>query len=310
MTQSKKAHLMLLLTAFLWGMTFVAQSAGLEHVGPFTFNALRYGIGVLVLIPLIIARKPSLDRKFLKAAVIIGLLLFVSSSLQQIALQTASAGKAGFITSLYIVFVPIISQAFGKKVNPRFWLAVAIAVAGLFLMTFGDSGKFGTSDILLLLGAVGYSFHILAIAKYAGDVDPIALSASQFLIASVLSFIPALLFENMDPVLIRSALSPILYAGVFSCGVAYTLQIVAQKHSQPTVASMIMSLEAVFAAIGGALILGQMLSVREIQGSVLTLASVFYVQYLENKETSELPEEVEAESDSASDEAEAVRDSD
>jgi drug/metabolite transporter (DMT)-like permease len=282
--KSKKAHLLLLLTALLWGLTFVAQSAGMEHIGPFAFNALRYTIGVLVLLPLLIMRKPQLDRKFFKAALIIGLLLFASSSLQQYALQTASAGKAGFITSLYIVFVPIISQIFGKKVGFRHWIAVAIAVAGLFLMTFADTGSFSTSDLLLLLGALGYSFHIIAIAKYAKDVDPIALSAAQFLISAVLSFVPALLFESLAPPLISAALPTILYAGIFSCGVAFTLQIIAQRDSQPTVASMIMSLEAVFAAIGGTVILGQLLSPREIQGSILMLSSAFYVQYLENRE--------------------------
>lgn len=285
---------MLLLTALLWGMSFVAQSAGMDHVGPFTFNALRYSIGVLVLIPLIIYRQTTFDRKFLKAALIMGLILFAASSLQQVALQTASAGKAGFITSLYIVFVPIISQVFGKKVGLRYWLAVAIAVAGLFLMTIGDSGGFATADILLLVGAVGYSFHILTIAKYAGELDPIALSASQFLIAAVLSLIPALSFESLQPAVIKPALPAILYAGVFSCGVAYTLQIVAQRDSKPTVASMIMSLEAVFAAIGGALILGQMLSARELEGSILMLAATFYVQYLENKEINRSADEKES----------------
>ncbi|NLC89934.1 MAG: DMT family transporter, partial [Clostridiaceae bacterium] len=210
------------------------------------------------------------------------------------ALQTASAGKAGFITSLYIVFVPIISQVFGKKVGFRYWLAVAVAVAGLFLMTIGDSGGFATADILLLVGAVGYSFHILTIAKYAGELDPIALSASQFLIAAVLSLIPALSFESLHPAVIKPALPAILYAGVFSCGVAYTLQIVAQRDSKPTVASMIMSLEAVFAAIGGALILGQMLSARELEGSILMLAATFYVQYLENKEINRSADEKES----------------
>ncbi|HZJ90915.1 MAG TPA: DMT family transporter [Oscillospiraceae bacterium] len=294
MEKSKRAHLMLVLTALLWGMSFVAQSAGMDHVGPFTFNALRYSIGVLVLIPLIIYRKVTFDRKFFKAALIIGLILFASSSLQQVALQTASAGKAGFITSLYIVFVPIISQIFGKRVGLRYWLAVAIAVAGLFLMTVGDSGGVSTADILLLIGAIGYSFHILTISKYAGEFDPIALSASQFLIAAVLSFIPSLIFESLSPAVVRPALTPILYAGVFSCGVAYTLQIVAQRDSKPTVASMIMSLEAVFAAIGGALILGQMLSARELQGSILMFASTFYVQYLENKEKSRPTADVES----------------
>ncbi len=293
MEKSKRAHLMLVLTALLWGLSFVAQSAGMDHVGPFTFNALRYSIGVLVLIPFIIYRKVTFDQKFFKAALIMGLILFASSSLQQFALQYASAGKAGFITSLYIVFVPIISQIFGKKVGFRYWLAVAIALAGLFLMTVGDHGGVSTADLLLLIGAVGYSFHILTIAKYAGEFDPIALSASQFLIAALLSFIPALFFESLNPALIKPALPSILYAGVFSCGVAYTLQIVAQRDSKPTVASMIMSLEAVFAAIGGALILGQMLSTRELQGSILMFASTFYVQYLENKETNRSGDEKE-----------------
>ena len=284
MTKRRKAHLLLLLTAFLWGTSFVAQSAGMEHIGPFTFNALRYGVGVLVLIPFIIARKPRLDRKFFKVSFLIGLILFISSSLQQYALLTASAGKAGFITSLYIVLVPVISLLFGRKVKLHHWLAVAASLVGLYLMTYAVSGGFVLADWLLLIGSVGYSFHIISVGRYAGDVDALALSATQFLIASLLSLVTSLVFEpSLEASLIRLAMPSILYAGVFSCGVAYTLQIVALKDSHATVASLIMGLEAVFAVLGGVIILGERFSTREIFGSLIMLASVFSVQYFEGR---------------------------
>ncbi|HPX92698.1 MAG TPA: DMT family transporter [Bacillota bacterium] len=289
MSKSRKAHLLLLLTAFLWGTSFVAQSAGMEHIGPFTFNALRYGVGVLVLLPFILARKPRLDWRFFRISLLIGLILFVSSSLQQNALLTASAGKAGFITSLYIVLVPVISLLFGRKVKLHHWLSVAASFIGLYLMTYAASGGFVLADWLLLIGSIGYSFHIISVSRYAGDVDPLALSATQFLIASLFSLVTALFFEPaLDPGLIRLALPSILYAGVFSCGVAYTLQIVALKDSHSTVASLIMGLEAVFAVLGGVVVLGERFSSREIFGSLIMLASVFFVQYFESR-ASETP---------------------
>jgi drug/metabolite transporter (DMT)-like permease len=288
-SKSRKAHLLLLLTAFLWGTSFVAQSAGMEHIGPFTFNALRYGVGVLVLLPFILARKPRLDWRFFRISLLIGLILFVSSSLQQNALLTASAGKAGFITSLYIVLVPVISLLFGRKVKLHHWLSVAASFIGLYLMTYAASGGFVLADWLLLIGSIGYSFHIISVSRYAGDVDPLALSATQFLIASLFSLVTALFFEPaLDPGLIRLALPSILYAGVFSCGVAYTLQIVALKDSHSTVASLIMGLEAVFAVLGGVVVLGERFSSREIFGSLIMLASVFFVQYFESR-ASETP---------------------
>lgn len=287
MSNSKRANLLLLVTAFLWGTSFVAQAAGMEHIGPFIFNALRYGVGVLVLLPFIIVRKPKLDWKFLKVSLMIGAILFFSSSLQQYALLTAGAGKAGFITSLYIVLVPVISLLFGGKVKLHHWLAVVASLVGLYLMTYASSGGFVLADGLLLLGSLGYSFHIITVARYAGDVDALALSATQFLIASLLSLLTALAFEpGPDAALIRLAAPSILYAGIFSCGVAYTLQIVALKDSHSTVASLIMGLEAVFAVLGGVIILGERFSSREIFGSLIMLASVFFVQYFEVKTSS------------------------
>ena len=288
MTKRRKAHLLLLLTAFLWGTSFVAQSAGMEHIGPFTFNALRYGVGVLVLLPFIIARKPRFDWKFFRVSLLIGLILFIASSLQQYALLTASAGKAGFITSLYIVLVPVISLLFGRRVKLHHWLAVAMSLVGLYLMTYAVSGGFVLADWLLLMGSIGYSFHIINVERYAGDVDALALSATQFLIASLLSLVTALVFEPaLNPSLIWLASPSILYAGVFSCGVAFTLQIVALRDSHSTVASLIMGLEAVFAVLGGVIILGERFSSREIFGSLIMLASVFFVQYFEGKASSE-----------------------
>lgn len=285
MSKSKRAHLLLFLTAFLWGTSFVAQSAGMAHIGPFTFNALRYGVGVVVLLPFIIARQPRLDRTFLKVSVLVGLILFFSSSLQQYALLTASAGKAGFITSLYIVLVPVISLLFGRKVRLRHWLAVAASLVGLYLMTYASSGRLVLADGLLMIGSIGYSFHIIVVEKYAGEVDALALSAAQFLLASLLSLLVGIPAEaGLTVGTLVPALPSILYAGIFSCGIAYTLQIVALKDSHPTIASLIMGLEAVFAILGGVLLLGERFSAREILGSIVMLTSVFLVQYFEGRE--------------------------
>lgn len=285
MTKTKRAHLLLFLTAFIWGTSFVAQSAGMDHLGPFSFNALRYGLGVLALLPFILARRPKLDRAFFKRGILIGLVLFVSSSLQQNALLTATAGKAGFITSLYIIFVPILSQIFGHKVNLRHWLAVAAALLGLYLMTYGGSGAFTGADLMLLIGSIGYSIHIISIGRWGKNLDALALSATQFAVAATLSLLAALAFERGADLgaVLGPALPSLLYTGFLSCGVAYTLQIVAMKDSHPNVASMIMGLEAVFAVLGGALILKERFSPNEILGSLLMLAAVFYVQYVENK---------------------------
>ncbi|MFA5584925.1 MAG: DMT family transporter [Saccharofermentanales bacterium] len=282
MDKSRRASLLLLLAAFLWGTSFVAQSAGMEHIGPFTFNALRYGIGILVLLPFILARKPVINRQFIRISLLIGLIIFVATSLQQTALQTATAGKAGFITSLYIVLVPIFSQAFGRKISVHHWLAVVAALIGLYLMTYAASGGLVLADYLLLAGSIGYSFHIIAVEKYAGDLDPLALSAAQFVVASLLSLVAALILESgNDLSLIGPAMPSVLYTGIFSCGVAYTLQLVGQRDSHSTVASLILGLEAVFALIGGAIILGERLSHKEWIGSAIMLASVFYIQIIE-----------------------------
>lgn len=284
MKKTRRANLLLFLAAFIWGTSFVAQSAGMEHIGPFTFNAIRYAIGVLVLLPLIIRRKPRLDRKFFLVSLQIGLILFAASSLQQVALQTAGAGKAGFITSLYIVLVPLISSFFGKKVSFHHWLAVAASLLGLYLMTYAASGALAPADFLLFIGAVGFSFHIITVDRKAADLDPLALSAAQFVIASLLSIPAALIFEYQRPLaLVVPALPALLYTGIFSCGVAYTLQLVGQKDSDGAVASLILGLEAVFAVIGGALILHERLSAKELWGSGLMLLAVFYVTFIESR---------------------------
>ena len=289
MNRTKRAHLLLFLTAFIWGTSFVAQSAGMEYVGPFTFNTIRYGIGVLVLSPFILIRKIRLDWTFFKTALPIGFILFIASSLQQTALQTATAGKAGFITSLYIVLVPIFNQVFGHKVTLRHWLAVVVALFGLYLMTYAG-GAITRADLLLLMASVGYSFHIISIGRLGHKVDALALSAGQFAVAALLSVLFALFFDaRLDTASLVPALPSLLYAGVLSCGIAYTLQIVAMKDSHPNVASMIMGLESVFAVLGGAIILQERFSSKEIWGSLIMLAAVFYVQYVESKMSSQSP---------------------
>lgn len=284
MKKNQKSYLLLLATAAIWGMSIVAQSAGLEYIRPFTFNAIRFAIGMLVLLPFAIAKKATLDKRFFLSTSLMGFILFASSAFQQHGLLTASAGKAGFITSLYIVLVPIISQIFGRKLTLQHWLAVATALAGLYLMTYSASGLLSPADLALLAGSLGFSFHIIAIGRFGQQADAFALSASQFGVASILSAIASFLFEPSPQIShIQSALPALLYVGIFSCGVAYTFQVMGQRDSHPTIASLILGLEAVFALIGGMILLKERLSFNEILGSLLMLAAVFYVSILENR---------------------------
>lgn len=284
MNKMRRAHLLLLLTSFLWGMSFSAQTAAMQHLSPFSFSASRYLLGALVLVPFIMYRKVQYNWVYVKTGCMLGLVLFYASSLQQHAMQTVSAGKAGFITSLYMVFVPIISQAlFGKKVARHNWLGVLIALLGFYFLTFRSGGGIGLGDFLLLLGSFGFAMHIILIERLVGDLDPLAISATQFLTVSGLSFIAALCFEKTVCSQLFEAAGSILYVGIFSCGVAYTLQIVGQRDSEATVASIILSLEAVFSVIGAAVFLKQRLSGRELLGCALVFVAVIFVQYYEQK---------------------------
>ena len=290
MSKKLQGTMMLLLTALIWGSSFVAQRAGMEYIGPFTFNGIRSLIGGLVLIPVIFlfskeknaelteAEKKAGKKTLLLGGILCGIVLFAASSLQQIGMVYTTAGKAGFITALYIVLVPILGVFIRKKVKPIVWLCVILAVAGLYLLCMTDGLSLGRGDLLVLLCAFAFSIHILVIDYFAPRTDGVALSCIQFFVCGILSLFPMFLAETPVWSAILDCWIPILYAGVLSCGVAYTLQILAQKHTDPTVASLLLSLESVFAAVAGAIILHEQLAPRELAGCVLMFAAIIIAQ--------------------------------
>ena len=285
-----KNSLILLLTATIWGVAFVAQSVGMDYVGGFTFNAVRSLIGSAVLLPLIWFLGRSGDRKEGKAqesgsrkdlicgGLACGIFLCLASNFQQFGIKYTTVGKAGFITACYIVLVPIFGLFLKKKCSPFIWVAVAMSVAGLYLLCITDGFSIGKGDILVLICAVLFAVHILVIDYYSPTVDGVKMSCIQFLVCGILSGIPALIFEKPEMSAILTAWQPILYAGVMSCGVAYTLQIIGQKNMNPTVASLILSLESCISVLAGWVILGQHLSGREITGCVIMFAAIILAQ--------------------------------
>lgn len=285
-----KNSLLLLLTATIWGVAFVAQSVGMDYVGGFTFNMARSLIGSAVLLPVIWfmgrnsskkaeeAQGSSSRKDLLWGGLACGILMCVASNFQQFGIKYTTVGKAGFITACYIVLVPILGLFLKKKCSPFIWLAVAMSVAGLYLLCITDGFSIGKGDILVLICAVLFSFHILVIDYYSPKVDGVKLSCIQFLVCGILSGIPALIFEKPEMCAVLTAWQPILYAGVMSCGVAYTLQIIGQKNMNPTVASLILSLESCISVLAGWVILGQQLSAREIAGCVIMFAAIILAQ--------------------------------
>ena len=292
-TSTLKNSLLLLLTATIWGVAFVAQSVSMDYIGGFTFNAVRNIIGAITLIPviLIFSKKDSAteqnpaDRQkarktLITGGICCGILLCLASNFQQFGIKYTTVGKAGFITACYIIIVPIIGLFLKKKCSPFIWIAVLLSLGGLYLLCIspGEGFSIGKGDALVLICAVLFSFHILTVDHFSPLVDGVKMSCIQFLVCGVLSGIPALIFENPNITNILQAWMPILYAGILSCGVAYTLQIVGQKGMNPTVASLIMSLESCISVIAGWLILGQNLSGREIFGCVLMFGAIILAQ--------------------------------
>lgn len=286
---SIKSMILLVLTALIWGMAFVAQSVGMNYIGPFTFNCIRSIMGGLVLIPCILffdkrekgeakQEKKEDTKTLLIGGICCGLALCIASNLQQIGIKYTTVGKAGFITALYIVLVPIFGIFLRKKVSGRVWLSVAISVVGLYLLCITDEFRIGKGDFFVLLCALVFTIHILVIDYFSPKVDGIKLSCIQFLVAGILSGVPMLISEKPSISTILAAWAPLLYAGIMSCGVGYTLQIVAQKDADPTIASLILSLESVFSVLAGWLILGQTLAGKEIVGCVLMFAAIILAQ--------------------------------
>ena len=282
--------LLLVLTAMIWGFAFVAQRMGAEHVGSFVFNGIRFALGALSLIPVVLIferDKPDREKKIstVKYGVIVGSILFAASAFQQVGIEiTGSAGKAGFITGLYTVLVPIVAFVIYRQRN-RFniWLGAVVAVVGLFLLSVSDSFTVGTGDLILLCGALFYTMHIITIDHFVERVSPLKFSAVQFATCAVLNLVMAIFFDTYDIEGIRAAIVPILYGGLGSVGVAYTLQVVAQKNVAPTPAAIIMSTEAMFSAIGGALILKETMTLRGYMGCALIFCGIILAQLNFNK---------------------------
>ena len=292
--------LYLLLTAVIWGIAFVAQSVGMEHVGPFTFNAVRFFLGAVTLLPFILVRSKgrsgreaaggaeqslrkgngaSGGRMLLKGGILCGAALAVASSLQQIGIQYTTVGKAGFLTAMYIVAVPILGIFAGRKAGGKVWLAVLTAVAGMyFLCLAGGELQIQKGDLYCIGCAFFFSLQIMLVDRFAPHVDGVQLSALQFLVSGTVS--AAFMFLTEQPQLsqIFGAAVPILYAGVLSCGAAYTLQVIGQKGMNPTVASLIMSLESAISVIAGFLILHQTMTARELTGCALMACAIVLAQ--------------------------------
>lgn len=285
--------LLLLLTATIWGVAFVAQSVSMDYIGAFTFNAVRSLIGSLTLLPVIwiLGRTKSTEKTsqtqtasergtLITGGICCGVLLCLASNFQQFGIKYTTVGKAGFITACYIILVPVIGIFLKKKCSPFIWIAVLLSLCGLYLLclTPGEGFAIGKGELLVLICALLFSLHILVIDHFSPLVDGVKMSCIQFFVCGILSGIPALLFESPDLSGILAAKVPILYAGIMSCGVAYTLQIVGQKNMNPTVASLILSLESCISVIAGWIILGQHLSGREIGGCVLMFGAIILAQ--------------------------------
>ena len=280
-----KATVLLFLTAIIWGFAFVAQRVGAEFVGAFTFNGVRFFLGALSLIPVIlIFEREKVDKsefiKILVPGLLAGAVLFIASTLQQYGVEiTQSAGKAGFLTGLYTVLVPLIRFVMGKKTSIFTLFGAVFAVVGLFFLCMtGNEFTFGIGDVILIIGAFFWAGHILVVDKYVNDISPLKFSLVQFVVCGLLSMIFAFVLEDIELSAIKSAGIPILYGGVMSVGVAYTCQILGQKDSDPTFASIVFSTESVFSAIGGALLLNEIMSGRGYFGCVLIFIGIVLSQ--------------------------------
>jgi drug/metabolite transporter (DMT)-like permease len=281
---------LLLTTAIIWGFAFVAQRSGMEFIGPFAYNGIRFALGAASLLPLLWLgrRKKSLPAagagaktstaSKLAGAAVAGTVLFLGSSLQQVGLVSTTAGNAGFITSLYVVIVPLIGALMGKPVGPRIWLGALLAVVGLYVLSIGAGFRMAPGDLLVLVGALFWAIHILVINRLASRMEALELAVGQFLTCSVLSLAVAFIFEPHPLAGALPAAVPILYGGLFSIGIAYTLQIVAQKTAHPAHASIILSMEALFAGIGGVILLSEPLGPRLLVGGLLMLAGLVLSQ--------------------------------
>lgn len=294
-----RANLLLVLTAAIWGLGFVAQRLGADSMGAMSFNALRFAIGALSLLPLIwwfarrnraaplVVPEPPAGEVYdetppvrsqagspLVPGLVVGAVLFTGAGLQQVGIATTTAGKASFITGLYIVLVPVLGLALGQRATRAVWVGLGVAVPGLYLLTMTEDLTIATGDLLVLVSAVFWAVHILVIDRYIRTVDALELSAAQFATCALLSLGAALVFEAQPFSGLGPALGAVLYSGLIAVGVAYTLQVVAQRHAKPSHAALLLSLETVFGALGGWLLLGEVMSPQMLLGCALMLTGI------------------------------------
>ncbi len=293
-----KGIVLLLLTALIWGSSFVSQSIGIKSVDAFTFMGLRTILGTLILFPVVLIfrdrSEPFMDGKTIRSGVILGIVFAVAQNLQQFAFYYSTSGKIAFLTAFYMFFVPVLGIFLKKKIAPLTWLSILIALAGLFLLCINteDISSINKGDLLALACAVVYAVQIMLIDKYTGEnVNGIKLSFMEFLTAAILTTLMMFIFEHPTIEGIKAAGPAILYSGIMSCGIAYTLQIIGQKHASPVVASLLMCLESVFAAIAGWLILQEAMTPRELAGCVIMFAAIVISQI---SETISIQKKIEA----------------
>lgn len=281
----------LLLGAVIWGFAFVAQSVGMEYVGPFTFQAVRSLIGAATLVPVIyvmdrhkkkkaeyVPAAPKQRKKLWMGGLCCGLALCIAANFQQMGIMYTTVGKAGFLTSMYTVIVPILGIFLHKKIAPKIWGCVVICMTGTYMLSMSEAMSLGKGDALIIICAFFFAIQIMVVDHFAKEVDGVKLSCLQFLVCGILSAVPMFLFETPSLSALTAAGASILYAGVLSCGVAYTLQIVGQKYTQPTTATLLMSMESVFSLLGGLLLLHQVPSLKEGIGCLLVFLAVVIAQ--------------------------------
>lgn len=289
MMRTLKSDALLMLTATIWGFAFVAQRVGMEYVGPFTFNGVRFALGSLSLVPLMLLKRknpsaiaallPPADRQTVAwGGALAGLVLFMGASLQQVGLVHTTAGNAGFITGLYVVIVPLLGLFWRQRPDLGTWIGALLAAAGLYLLSVTAVFEIAFGDLLVLVGAFFWAAHVLIIGWLSPRIESIQLACIQFAVCSLLSLITAAALETMTLQGLMGAALPILYGGLLSVGVAYTLQVVAQRDARPAHAAIILSLESVFAALGGWLLLGELLSARALVGCSLMMAGMLLSQ--------------------------------
>ncbi|MBR3563781.1 MAG: DMT family transporter [Clostridia bacterium] len=285
-----KGNLILLFTALVWGVAFVFQSLGMDHMGPFSYQCLRSAIGAIALIPLVIwrigkIRKERKDfpvKELIKSGILCGIVFTAASTLQQIGIQYTTVGKAGFLTALYILIVPVIQIFFGKKPGLKLWISIILGLAGLYLLSNAGDMSIGKGEIFIILCALVFSIHIFLIDHYSKKTDAILLSFIQVVFcAIVLSFMTVKEGTTLED--IKSGIIPLLYGGIMSVGAGYTLQMIGQSLTKPAIGSLIMSLESVFSMLAGLLFLSQIPSDREIFGAVLMFAAIVLAQLPEKR---------------------------